>query len=526
VNDDFAFVVKKEDMSLRYTTEAIEIMVESANVSPNKVLALLSQLRIKADSPDLIIEAVRKNGEWVAISREPLPASLEIEVTPDEMEAYATYYPAFKMPQLTPEEILKTLRENELEISIDNVAQLVLSNPFEKVIVAKGIEPIDGKDASLEWVYQQSICSEWDQENHIDFKEIITKWDYVKAGAVLVKKIPSQKGKAGKSVRGRILAAKDGRDIDLRKIAGKNIFITEDNLTIVAKIDGIVQKEGTRISVVSQLVVDSDVDFHTGNIENFIEAVQINGTVREGFKVRAKTSIQVHGAVEGSYLEAGQNIKIDGIVAGNNKAQLVSGNAVIARQIVKSTVKAPLVIVETGIFFSQIQCGDLYVTHPKAKISGSTISAERYIVSPNVGNELAERVVLQITGPQCLEAEYKQLTQQMAETRAAYNELAETVKKAPSMSKLYEERMAVLSNQMFELDQNIKDILTKKQEALKKARIFVRDTVYPNVEIQFGASVYLVRSELTYVTFVFEGGQVKFYPYTAPPPIPRVIFSK
>jgi len=125
-------------------------------------------------------------------------------------------------------------------------------------------------------------------------------------------------------VKGRIIAVKDGRDIDLRKMAGKNTLVTEDGLKIVAKTDGVVVKEGTRVSVISQLVISGDVDYHTGNIEDFVEAVQIMGTVREGFKVKAKTSIQVHGVVEGAQLEAGQNIKIDGVVAGNDKADFGS----------------------------------------------------------------------------------------------------------------------------------------------------------------------------------------------------------
>jgi len=75
-------------------------------------------------------------------------------------------------------------------------------------------------------------------------------------------------------VKGRIIAAKDGRDIDLRKMAGKNTLVTEDGLKIIAKIDGVVVKEGTRVSIISQLIVSGDVDYHTGNIEDFVDAVK------------------------------------------------------------------------------------------------------------------------------------------------------------------------------------------------------------------------------------------------------------
>jgi len=94
------------------------------------------------------------------------------------------------------------------------------------------------------------------------------------------------------------------------------------------------------------------------------------------------------------------------------------------------------------------------------------------------------------------------------------------------MLKLYEEKMAMTATEIEILDDRIKELLTRIQDSLKKARIFVREIVYPNVEIRFGSSVYLVRNELSFVTFVFEDGQVKFYPFSSPPPIPRVIISR
>lgn len=518
--------IRKDGIIVRCGENGIELCVEDSATSPNKVLNVLREMRIPVEKLDLIIDAIKNAGTWVTVSKELVPPDLALEISSDEMEAYAIYLPGFCSYQMTKQDILKTLKDKGIFIQDENVAETLLKLPFEKVLIAKGEPPIDGRDASLEWSYQKPVNIVTDKEQHVDFKELVSKWDYVSAGTVLVEKIPAEKGKAGVTVKGRILPAKDGRDIDLRKLAGKNTSVSEDGLRIVAKTDGIAQKEGTRINVVSQLIISGDIDFHTGNVEGMVDAVQITGTVREGFKVIAKSSIQVHGVVEGSYLEAGQNIKIDGIVAGNNKATLKAGNSVMARQIIKAKVEAPIVVVESGILFSQVCCTDLYLTHSKGRISGSTINAERNIVSANVGNDLAERVVLQITGPKELVEEYEYISRTLMEKRKEYNELDDMTKKSPMMLKMYEEKLASLAAEIEILDDRVKTLLTERQEALKRAKIFIRDTVYPNVEIRFGSSVYLVKSELSFVTFLFEDGEVKFVPYINPPPIPRIANSR
>jgi len=52
------------------------------------------------------------------------------------------------------------------------------------------------------------------------------------------------------------------------------------------------------------------------------------------------------------------------------------------------------------------------------------------------------------------------------------------------MLKLYEEKMAMTATEIEILDDRIKELLTRIQDSLKKARIFVREIVYPNVEIR------------------------------------------
>ncbi|NPV88273.1 DUF342 domain-containing protein [Coprothermobacteraceae bacterium] len=518
------FELTLDGLKLRCQNDKVEIKVDEAGVPPTRVIASLSRVRLKVTFPDAIIQAIKNPGQWFTISTDPVPPELIVEIDEDKLAAYATYLPGFCTFQLTPQELLDSIRSNGIVgVEID-VAKDVLEHPLQRVMIAKGLPPEKGQDAQLAWVYQRPVEIDQDQ-SHIDFRELMSKWDYVSAGTVLVEKTPATKGKPGFTVTGQTLTAKDGMDIDLRRIAGRGTEVTDDGLRIVAKSDGVVIREGNRISVSSILNVSGDVDYHTGNIEGVVETVQIFGTVREGFSVNSKVNIHVHGVVEGAKLVAGQNIKVDGVVAGNGKALLEAGNAVIARQLIHATVKAPLVVAETGVLFSKVECRDLYLVHPKARVSGATIRAEHIVVAPIVGNDLAERVELQIVEPEKLTAEYKRVVEAISAKKARLRELEALTKKSPSMAKLYDEEIAILERDTDRLNEHLKDLLNQRQEELKKARIFIKEKLYPNVEIRFGAASYLVRSELSYVLFVYENGEIRFYPYTSPPPIPRVVMK-
>ena len=72
--------------------------------------------------------------------------------------------------------------------------------------------------------------------------------------------------------------------------------------------------------------IDSDIDYHTGNID-FNGDVVISGSVQPQFSVKATGTISIGGYVEpGEYISAGGDILVKRGVVGAN-TELVAGQA-------------------------------------------------------------------------------------------------------------------------------------------------------------------------------------------------------
>jgi len=173
VNDEQPYMIKKDGVAVRCGEQGIELCMEESGMSPTKVLSTLMEMRINVEKPEVIVDAIKNPGSWVVITKEPTIPDVMIEITDDEMEAYATYLPGFCSFQLSEEEILKLLKDKSLELISDDVAKMLLHAPLERILVAKGVPPVDGEDASLEWVYQKPVNPVAEDAQYVDFKEII-----------------------------------------------------------------------------------------------------------------------------------------------------------------------------------------------------------------------------------------------------------------------------------------------------------------------------------------------------------------
>ena len=108
-------------------------------------------------------------------------------------------------------------------------------------------------------------------------------------GQPLAQKILAERGKGGKTVTGKYLEAKNGKDIPMP--LGKNTRLAEDDLTIVAETNGQVLILNNKINVEPILNIDGDVSLKTGNIM-FLGNVYISGNVEDGFSVKASGNIK------------------------------------------------------------------------------------------------------------------------------------------------------------------------------------------------------------------------------------------
>ncbi len=185
-----------------------------------------------------------------------------------------------------------------LEIDREAVSKACNSRKDSKVLIVKGrpaTPPIDGKIKYMFESKERILRTGGDTEKTIDFYD---RGDInsVEEGDVLAILIPPISGKEGLNVRGEII---DPPEADLPKLlVGDGAKISDDGKTVFATRNGrpVLVGRNKIISVISQMIIRSDVDINTGHI-NFKGDLIIQGNVTEGFEVNALGRVYIQGGV-------------------------------------------------------------------------------------------------------------------------------------------------------------------------------------------------------------------------------------
>ena len=190
------------------------------------------------------------------------PASLEVEISADNSEAYAVMIPPDGGKPLNEDDVVKALNENGVVTGIDSdaIRDMVTKNIYGiPVQVAKSIPPQNGENGYIE--YKVDIKKEKgptvNEDGTVNFYEL-GLIENVRKGQVLARIVPPTEGKDGQDVRGNVLKAKPG--VPARLIKGKNTEVTEDKSTLVATVDGQVSLTNGKLNVYPVYEVRGNVD--------------------------------------------------------------------------------------------------------------------------------------------------------------------------------------------------------------------------------------------------------------------------
>lgn len=316
-------------------------------------------------------------------------ALISVDVTKDHMKCYLVASgpgmsgadisaDAIKRSLLTQGIVEQCIDDKKIEEFVDNP---VYDNPF---LVAEAIIPVDGKDAYLSYNFEtdpKKLKVKVSESGNINYKE--NRIQNVIAGQPLATKIPAERGKGGKTVYGRYLEAKNGKDVQI--LLGKNVKFDKDGVTVVAEIDGEVMLFNGKITVEPVKFLDA-VNVKTGDVK-FVGTVIIKGAVEEGYRVEA-TNIEVNGIVDKSYLEATGNIILSQGVFGKGEGYIKAGKSLWAKFINDTTVEVEEnVIVSDSIVNSNVTAmKNIIVRGKKAQIIGGHLLATEEICAKKIGS--------------------------------------------------------------------------------------------------------------------------------------------
>jgi uncharacterized protein (DUF342 family) len=461
---------------------------------------------------------------------------VSVEIPEGEMKAYIQVVPPGQGGcDLSLETYLSFLRNNRVVYGVkEDFLWDFADRPVykEPVLVAEGSRPADGRDAYIQYNFetdQTKVRLREGSNGRVDFKELNIIQNVVE-NQPLAKKIPAESGTVGRTVTGKVIPAKNGRDTGLP--VGNNVHVGDDGATIIANINGQVVVVSGKINVEPVYTVQGDVNLKTGNII-FLGTVMITGNVEDGFSVKAAGNIEVNGTVEKAELDAEGDVIVHQGITGKNAGLVRAGRSIWARFIENAVVEAGnMVVVSDGIINSQVDAFKRIICQGKrAHIVGGRLRASeeinaKILGSPTSGTETICEVGFDPKSKQELDkftALKEQAEKQLEDTQLNLQTLINIKKQRKSlpedkeayMKELMDKRQ-VLMGDIKKADEGIARVQEYLNSLKTRGRVSASAKVYPGVKILIRDARDDVRNEYRAVTFILENGLIRVTKYEEP----------
>jgi uncharacterized protein (DUF342 family) len=459
-----------------------------------------------------------------------------VDITADEMKAYITVTPpAAGGCDIALETYLSFLRNNKVLFGVDEEAlshfadRPVYNEAFQ---VAEGTRPQNGRDSYIQYNFetdQSKVKLREGSNGRVDFKDLNIIQNVVQ-GQPLAVRIPAENGIVGRTVTGKVIPAKNGREIAIP--LGKNVHAGDDSNSIIADMNGQVVISGGKINVEPVYTVQGNVNLKTGNII-FLGTVIITGNVEDGFSVKAAGNIAVDGTVEKAELDAEGDIIVHQGITGKSSGQVRAGRSIWARFIENAQVEAGnMVVVSDGIINSQVDAFKRIVCQGKrAHIVGGRLRATEEINAKSLGSPTSgTETICEVGFDPKSKAQLDKLEVERAGTEKQLEEIQLNIQTLINIKKqrksLPEDKEAYL-NELMDKRQELSGDLQKNKEETEqiqgflnnlktRGRVSASSKVYPGVKILIRDAKEDVRNEYRAVTFILENGLVRVTKYEEP----------
>ena len=460
-------------------------------------------------------------------------AILAVDISKDEMEAtICVSAPQPQGSEITAENIHNALRIQGVQAGIDEerinayVDTPVYDEPY---VVASAIQPVNGRDAYIAYNFEtdrSKLKLKETGNGQVDFKELNLIQNVV-AGQPLATKMLPQRGKGGKTVLGRYLEAKNGKDINIP--LGQNVKLDSDGRTIVAECAGHVMLVSGKITV-EQVYEVKSVGSKTGNID-FMGTVVCKGDVQDGYSIKAAGNIEVYGSVEKCHLEADGDIVISQGVMGRDEGEIICGKTLWARFIQNAKVEAgENVVVNDSIINSEVSAKKKIILKGKrASIKGGHLFATEEILAKDIGSAGGGNETLLEVGfdPEArkrlleLSAMKTNFEKEQEEIKLNIETLENQKKIRRSLPAEKEEKLnefksknEELKQQIGDKDEEIQNIQSHLHELKVVGRVSASGTVYPGVKITVRDAILEPPNEYKAVSFFYDKGFVRMDKYS------------
>lgn len=455
--------------------------------------------------------------------------AVRVEISKDKMLGVISFTePKNDGKTLTLDNIMQSMHSAGLVSGINKelITEIAQNKKYNhKYLVARGKPAINGEDGTLELFFNTdaedlaSLRPKENEDGSVDFKKL-DLIQTIQKDQLLAKITPPTLGEAGENVLGKEIKPNKGKVTRLPK--GKNIYTSEDGLSLFSSIEGQLIYELNRINISETYVVDGDAGVGTGDID-FSGNVLVKGNVEAGFTVKAGGNVEVQGFVGEATIIAGNDILLRHGIQGKDRGKLIAGGDVITKFIQNSIVEAKGCLYTEAIMHSQVEVGDSVIVEiNKGLIAGGTVQATNLISAKIIGSPMSTATTVKISMALSLQHKYntvqddlgkkrQQLDQVQKNIRFVQEKLAkgETVPRARLESV---KPMIALQQQLVSEIEELQEefiSLSAMLQDYKEGAIKVSGIMYPGSKVVMGSLVKHVREDIKYAKIYIQDKDIK-----------------
>jgi len=389
------------------------------------------------------------------------------------------------------------------------------------VTVAKGTPPVPGENAKVKMHVKPSMVRSPKQKepgkDAVDFRELGSIVN-VNAGQLLLQKIPLTEGTPGKDVFGVGIPPKPGKDLALK--GGPGVTVSEDQLKVIASLDGKFLMADGKPSVYDSHVVTGDVDMSIGNIAFCGRSLSISGSVLPGFKIRCKGDVTVQQGVTNAEILTHGRLTVNGSLVGEDVLVRSKGDMFLGFA-ENGTRLETLGTLTIGDFVVQGRVrtgGDFIAVKGNGTVVGGSyvIGGSMYVKELGSDGEVVTEVSVGINPS--LEVRKKKLDEELAIWSERLNQTLKNVGALEQMKKeegdkMPPDKLALLKkmtsvmpklmervNQLSEAEKKLQE----EMEQLTSECVYVYGTLYPGVTVKIGGAARLFTMEESQVVIHFD----------------------
>jgi len=456
------------------------------------------------------------------------PEKASIDASRDKMEAFITFEsPINNGEKLDERGIIEALNEAGIqEYNMETIRTLALHRAYgRKYSIAKGKPPTSGTDGYLQYHFNNENLRPKPkilEDGSVDFRQL-GMLRLCERGDVLVTSVPPKPGVDGVDVFGNPIAFSKGR-LPQPIPQGKNTFVSEDGLHLIADASGQLSIQNGKIHISPCLEIKGNVDNSTGNID-FNGQVVVMGNVLTGFTVKAVGNIEVHGVCEGAILTTDANIVIGRGAQGMEKAKLTAGGDITAKFIEACNVSAGGNITADSILNSTVHCGgDVILSGKRGLLTGGKLIAGNKLVAKTIGSPMGTSTTIEVgNNPQAVVGQ-RETTGELDKVKKEYEKVDQAVTLLTAQQKqgqLNDAKKQLLMK-MLNAKMSFREKMNKLQLELDQmaqtltantGTVSASNVIQPGVKVTIGNAQYAVRDKMPNCTLRNSGEKITFGPY-------------